>query len=155
MALTAGGQSHPWASAYVLVQFFLGLALIGVLLGWEWKGASNPVIPFRLFVGQRVVGITFLIAFMVGINYYVILTIGPKVLINVFYPGPIVTGLYGLAPTLALMIGATLGNVLLTVFRGRARELTFAFALIMSMFIVECGMLANVSSCIHWCTSRH
>ena len=135
VALQSGGSVHPWTSAYVLVQLFIGLGLLVVLALWEWKGAKNPVIPFRLFAGQRVVTFTFLIAFIVGINYYVILTIGPEVLLEVFDPKPVTGGLYGLGPSLCLMLGATLVNILLTVFGGRARELLFVAAVIMSKLV--------------------
>ena len=159
VALQSGGQSHPWSSAYVLCQFFIGLALLIALVLWEWKGAENPVIPFRLFTGQRVVGFIFIIAFVAGIDYYVILTIGPEVLIEVFDPSPVITGLYGLGPSLCLVAGATIINVLLTVFRGRARELLFVCAVVMSKLAFnkfhERSALISSPSCIHWCSSRY
>ncbi len=120
----------------MLCQLIIGLVTLAVFLLWEWRGAKSPVVPFRLFKGQRVVGLIFLIAFTAGINYTVSLSIGPSLLDEVFQPGPTTVGLYALGPTAGLIIGATAINVLLAVFKGRARELLFVSAAILSKFCI-------------------
>ena len=132
VALTAAGTSAAWNSAFVLCQLVIGIVALAIFLLWEWRGAKSPVVPFRLFKGQRVVGLIFLIAFIAGINYSVSLGVGPTLLSEIFQPGPTTVGLYALGPTAGLILGATSINVLLGTFKGRARELLFVSAAIMS-----------------------
>ena len=70
VALQAGGYDHPWTSAYTLCMLLFGLALIGVWAVWEAKFARHPMIPKELFVGQRVVGFSFAVAFVAGMNFF-------------------------------------------------------------------------------------
>lgn len=42
--MQAGGYSHPWTSAYVLVTLIVGLLLIVAFCVWEWKFAKYPMI---------------------------------------------------------------------------------------------------------------
>ena len=130
-----GTGAHSWKSTFVLCQLIIGLVVLAMFLVWEWRGAKSPVVPFRLFKGQRIVGLTYIIAFIAGINYSVSLTIGPSALQEVFEPGPIEVGVYALGPTAGLIVGATLINILFSLFKGRARELLFVSAAIMSMSI--------------------
>ena len=110
----------------------LGLVSLIVFVLWEWKGTSNPVVPFRLFKGQRVVGFVYIIAIVGGINFSFAQNLGPTLLQEVFRPTPIKTGIYALGPTTGLIVGATSINVLFAYFKGRARELLFVSAAIMS-----------------------
>ena len=68
--MQAGGYSHPWSSAYVLCTLLIGLALIVVWVVWEAKFARNPMIPKELFMGQRVVALSFAVAFVAGMNFF-------------------------------------------------------------------------------------
>ncbi len=110
----------------------LGLVSLLVFVLWEWKGASAPVVPFRLFKGQRVVGFVYIIAIVGGINYSFASNLGATLLQQVFGPTPVKTGIYALGPTAGLIIGATSINLLFAYFKGRARELLFVSAAIMS-----------------------
>lgn len=66
VALQAGGYTHPWTSAYVLCTLLIGLAMIFAWIIYEWKFAKYPMIPKELFMGQRVVGLSFAVAFVAG-----------------------------------------------------------------------------------------
>jgi len=77
VALQAGGNTAPWTSAYVLCTFLIGIALIGVFIVWEWKFAKYPMVPFELFKGQRVVGLSFAVAFIAGANFFSLLNFWP------------------------------------------------------------------------------
>lgn len=44
VALQAGGYSHPWVSAYVLVTLIVGLILIIAFVVWEVKFAPYPMV---------------------------------------------------------------------------------------------------------------
>ena len=110
----------------------IGLLTLIAFILWEWRGAKTPVVPFRLFKGQRVVGISFMIAFIGGINYTFSLSYGATLLSNVFRPSPAKIGVYAIGPTAGLIVGATGVNILFAIFKGRARELLFVAAIIMS-----------------------
>jgi hypothetical protein len=66
VAMQAGGYSHSWTSAYVLVQLLIGLTLIISFLVWEWKFAKYPMVPHEMFAGQKIVGTAYVIAFVAG-----------------------------------------------------------------------------------------
>lgn len=70
VALQAGGYTHPWTSAYVLAQLIIGILLIIAFVIWEWKGAKVPMVPRELFQGQQTIGVTFLLLFVAGMNFY-------------------------------------------------------------------------------------
>ena len=116
----------------MLCQIIIGLLTLVAFVLWEWRGAKAPVVPFRLFKGQRVVGISFMIAFIGGINYTFSLSYGATLLTQVFRPSPVKVGVYAIGPTAGLIVGATGINLLFAVFKGRARELLFVAAVIMS-----------------------
>lgn len=70
VALQAGGYTHPWKSAYVLAQLIIGIMLLIAFCIWEWKGAKLPMVPRELFQGQHTIGVTFLLLFVAGMNFY-------------------------------------------------------------------------------------
>lgn len=130
--MQAGGNTRPWVSGFVLCQMIIGLLTLVVFVLGEWKGAKSPVVPFRLFKGQRVVGFVFIIALFAGINYAFAQSLGATLLQEVFRPSPVRVGVYAMGATAGLLVGATLFNVLLAYFGGRALEVWFVSAAIMS-----------------------
>lgn len=68
VALQAGGYTHPWVSAYTLCTLLIGIALLVAWFIWEWKFARHPMVPFELFKGQRVVALSFAVAFVAGMQ---------------------------------------------------------------------------------------
>lgn len=70
VALQSGGYTHPWSSGYVLGTLIVGIVLIIAFVIWEWKVAKLPIVPKELFQGQKIVGITFLLVFVAGMNFY-------------------------------------------------------------------------------------
>lgn len=70
VALQSGGYTHSWSSGYVLGTLIVGIVLIIVFILWEWKGAKLPIVPRELFQGQRTIGVTFLLLFVAGMNFY-------------------------------------------------------------------------------------
>lgn len=89
VGLTAGGFTHPWSSAYVLCTMLIGFTLIIPFVRWKWKAAKVSMIPRELFIGQRIVGMTFLIAFVAGMNYYSLINSFPIVYESVYNPNPV------------------------------------------------------------------
>lgn len=134
IALQAGGQSHNWDSAYVIVQLLVGNAAIGLLIWWEsfdfrWR---QPLFPFRMFKGQRVVGLTYIICFFSGMPYSAALNLGTTINQYVWQFPPLKTGIIAFGPSFGLLVGAYLGNSLLSVFKGYAREVLVGSAIVMS-----------------------
>lgn len=116
----------------MLSLLIIGPLLLLGLLAWEWKGAKSPLIPFRIFKGQRLVGLTFGIAFLNGMYSHTADNLGPSIIKQVFAPTPTQIGLYALCPSLSLLIGAIGFNFFLSYLRGAARELVTIAAVLMS-----------------------
>lgn len=134
VALQAGGYSHSWKSAYVLCTLIIGLLLIIAFVWWEFKMAKHPMVPHALFAGQNVVAMTFLIAFVGGMNFYSLLNFFPLSFTTIYDPSPVAVGLKGLGPAIGTTVGATLGNALIAWTGGRAREVLFISCILMTTF---------------------
>lgn len=134
MALQAGGYSHPWTSAYVLCTLLIGLALILVFVLWEYKFAQNPMVPRQLFQGQRTVAVSYMVAFVGGMNFFSSLNFFPLEASTVFPPDPVQVGLKGLAGGIGVTMGATLVNAALSWFKGYSRELLVGSCILMTAF---------------------
>ncbi|KIW87484.1 uncharacterized protein Z519_11807 [Cladophialophora bantiana CBS 173.52] len=142
VALQSGGSSHPWTSAYVLCMLFIGAALIAGFVMWEWKGAKYPMVPRDLFVGQRVVAIALAVAFVSGMNFYSMINFAPLTYSTVYNPDPIQVGVKGLGYSIAITVGATVMNALLTILKGNNRELLLISCVLMTAFT---GSMAAVN----------
>ncbi|EME87107.1 uncharacterized protein MYCFIDRAFT_97314, partial [Pseudocercospora fijiensis CIRAD86] len=92
VALQAGGYNHPWKSVYVLCNLLFGIALLLAWFVWEWKFAKHPMVPKELFLGQRVVGFSFAVAFVAGMNFFSLLNFWPLTIRSVWDPSPIAIG---------------------------------------------------------------
>lgn len=134
VALQAGGYSHPWKSAYVLCTLIIGLLLIIAFVVWEMKFARHPIVPHALFQGQNIIAMTYLVAFVGGMNFYSLLNFFPLSFSNIYDPDPVQVGLMGLGPAIGTTLGATLGNVLVAVSKGRAREILVTCCILMTTF---------------------
>lgn len=66
VGLQAGGYQFPWRSAEVLAPLIIGILLLITFLWYERFRATNPMIPRAIFQGQRVVALSFVIAFVAG-----------------------------------------------------------------------------------------
>ncbi|KAH7142914.1 major facilitator superfamily domain-containing protein [Dactylonectria estremocensis] len=115
VALQGGGYTHPWKSAYILVQLILGIVLIALWIIWEWKFAKNPMVPRELFAGQKIVGMAFFIAFVAGLNFYSLINFFPLTFSAVYTPDPVQIGLKGLGYGISITAGAVFFNSLLSV----------------------------------------
>ena len=135
--LQSGGYDHPWSSAYVLSTLLIGIALIIAFVFWEWKGAKFPMVPRDIFQGQRIVALAFFIAFVSGMDFYSILNFFPLTYSTLYEPVPLQIGLKGLGQGAGTVLGATMMNALLSVFKNHNREILFISCAIMSKFILE------------------
>jgi Na+/melibiose symporter-like transporter len=49
---TGASNAHPWTSAYTLCLIVFGILLLGAFMIWEWKFASSPIVPMRIFASR-------------------------------------------------------------------------------------------------------
>jgi hypothetical protein len=74
LALEFGGVTYPWSSATVICLLTFGTVVVGIFILNEWKLATNPVIPLRLFVNWSSVAsyVVFSCNFyvLIGLSYY-------------------------------------------------------------------------------------
>lgn len=132
MALQSGGWSHPWSSAYVLCTLIIGLVLIVAFFIWEWKGTKYPMVPRELFSGQRIVALAYSIAFIAGMSFYSLLNMYPLLYSTVYDPAPVKVGTRAYGVSICTTFGAIFFNAMLSVTKGRARELLLIASIIMS-----------------------
>ncbi|GIZ38100.1 hypothetical protein CKM354_000152400 [Cercospora kikuchii] len=142
VALQAGGYTHPWTSAYTLCILLFGIGLLAAWVVWEWKFAKHPMIPKELFVGQRVVGFSFAVAFVAGMNFFSLLNFWPLTISTVWSASPIAIGWRGLPVACATAFGAIFWNALLSVWTSGIRWILFMAALMLTAFG---GSLASMS----------
>ena len=116
--------------------------MIVIFIGWEWKGAKNPMIPGGLFAGQRIVAGCFIISFVAGMNFYSLLNFYPLTFSTLYDPAPVKVGLKGLGYGMAVTAGAIIGNVLISSLRGRNREILTCGTVFMVAFS---GALASLT----------
>jgi hypothetical protein len=134
VALQAGGYTHPWTSAYVLCCLLIGLALLFAWIVYEWKFAKYPMVPKELFLGQRVVALSFAVAFVAGMNFFSLLNFWPLTISTVWPFDPVKIGLRGISAGFATAIGAIFWNALLSTFPGDCKWILFVAAGMLTTF---------------------
>jgi hypothetical protein len=92
------------------------------------------MIPHELFAGQRVVGMSFLVAFISGIYFYAILNFAPVMYLDVYNPDPVIAGIKGVIISLGVTAGAVLPNMALSFYKTRNREILTACAILATAF---------------------
>jgi hypothetical protein len=127
-----GGYQYPWHSAHVLAPLILGAVLIVCFLLWEAYGAKYPMFPKRLRQDPRILGLTLLITFISGANFFSYLMFWPTQAFNVYGHDPAQVGLRVFPGGMAIMTGACVVLWLLSVFRGRNKELMIISCILMT-----------------------
>ncbi|KAF2422081.1 MFS multidrug transporter-like protein [Tothia fuscella] len=134
-----GGYMYPWRSAHVLVPLILGAFLLIAFFAWEAKGAKHPMFPRRLQQDPRVLALTLLITFISGANFFSVLMFWPTQAFNVYGHDPIQVGIRGIPIGFAIMVGACIVLVLLSVTRGKIRALMLGSTILMTLGV---GLMA-------------
>jgi MFS family permease len=88
--------------------------------------------PKRLHQNPRVLALTLLITFISGANFFSVIMFWPTQAFNVYGHDPIGVGLRGLPIGFAIMLGACIVLVLLSVTRGRIRMLMVGSTVMMT-----------------------
>jgi hypothetical protein len=101
---------------------------------WEWKGATFPMVPRELFAGQRMVAMSYLVAFVSGMYFYAILNFGPVIYLDIYDPDPVKAGVKGVIMALGVTAGAVFPNMMLSIWRHHNREILFGLAVLTTAF---------------------
>ncbi|KAL4781581.1 fungal trichothecene efflux pump [Aspergillus varians] len=134
-----GGYQYDWDSAHVLVPLILGLALLVCFGFWEVYGAKYPIFPSRLKQEPRILGLTLVITFISGANFFSVLMFWPTQAFNVYGHDPLGIGIRSLPIGFGIMGGACLVLWLLSVLRGHNKELLIFSSVLMT---AGCGAMA-------------
>jgi hypothetical protein len=138
MGMQWGGYQYPWSSAHVLAPLILGAILIVAFVVWQGY-AKHPMFPKRLRQEPRILGLTLVITFISGANFFSILMFWPTQAFNVYGHDPIGVGLRGLPVGFSILAGACIVLWLLSMLRGHNKELLIASSILMT---AGCGSLA-------------
>lgn len=74
---------YTWSSAHALAPLVLGVVLLVAFFVWEAYGARFPMFPKRLWQEPRILGLTLVITFISGANFFSILMFWPTQAFNV------------------------------------------------------------------------
>ncbi|KAJ6151301.1 hypothetical protein N7470_007895 [Penicillium chermesinum] len=127
-----GGYQYPWSSAHVLAPLIIGFFLLIAFGFWEVYGAKYPIFPSRLKQEPRTLGLTLVITFISGANFFSVLMFWPTESFNVYGHDPISVGVRSLPIGFGILAGACIVLVLLSVFRGNNKELLIISSVLMT-----------------------
>jgi len=139
MGMQWGGYQYPWSSAHVLAPLILGVVFIVAFCVWEARFAKFPMFPKRLRRDPRILSLTLVIAFISGANFFSILMFWPTQAFNVYGHDPVGVGIRGIPVGFSILAGACIVLWLLSVFKGRNKELMIVSSILMT---AGCGSLA-------------
>ncbi|KAF9884761.1 hypothetical protein FE257_001251 [Aspergillus nanangensis] len=134
-----GGYQYPWTSAHVLAPLILGGVMLIGFGFWEIYGTDYPIFPSRLKQEPRTLGMTLVITFISGANFFSVLMFWPTQSFNVYGHDPVDVGVRSIPIGFGIMFGACIVLWLLSVFRGHNKELLIVSSILMT---AGCGALA-------------
>ncbi|GFF46625.1 hypothetical protein IFM58399_07845 [Aspergillus lentulus] len=134
-----GGYQYPWTTAHVLAPLILGFMILVAFGLWEIYGAKYPIFPTRLKQEPRTLGLTLVITFISGANFFSIIMFWPTQSFNVYGHDPVQVGLRSLPVGFGIMAGACIVLWLLSVLRGHNKELLIVSSVLMT---AGCGAMA-------------
>jgi hypothetical protein len=110
----------------------LGVALIAGFCVYEKWWAPYPMFPARIKQDPRILLLTLFITFISGASFFSYLMFWPTQAFNVYGHDPVQVGLRVLPGGLAILTGACVVLWLLSVFRGRNKELMILSSVLMT-----------------------
>ncbi|OJJ04935.1 hypothetical protein ASPVEDRAFT_137641 [Aspergillus versicolor CBS 583.65] len=134
-----GGYQYDWDSAHVLAPLVIGVVLLVCFAFWEIYGAKHPIFPSRLKQESRTLGLTLVITFISGANFFSVLMFWPTQAFNVYGHDPLGVGIRSLPIGFGIMGGACIVLWLLSVLRGHNKELLIISSVLMT---AGCGAMA-------------
>jgi len=106
---------------------------------WEVRFAKHPMFPRRLWRAPRTLGLTLVVTFISGANFFSVLMLWPSQAYNVYGHDPIGVGLRGMPFGFGVLAGCVVTLGLLTRLRGGNRWLLVGASAVMT---AGCGALA-------------
>ncbi|PWY90507.1 MFS general substrate transporter [Aspergillus sclerotioniger CBS 115572] len=134
-----GGYQYDWTSAHVLVPLILGFMVMVAFAFWEIYGAKYPIFPSRLKQEPRILGLTLVITFISGANFFSVLMFWPTQSFNMYGHDPVDVGVRSLPTGFGIMAGACIILWLLSVLRGHNKELLIISSVLMT---AGCGAMS-------------
>lgn len=125
-------MQYPWTSAHVLAPLIIGFLLLVAFAFWEIYGAKYPIFPTRLKQEPRTLGLTLVITFISGANFFSVLMFWPTESFNVYGHDPMDVGIRSLPVGFGILAGACIILTLLSVFRGHNKELLIISSICMT-----------------------
>ncbi|KAL5366016.1 putative MFS drug efflux pump [Aspergillus floccosus] len=134
-----GGYQYPWSSAHVLAPLILGVVFLIAFAFWEIYGTKYPIFPSRLKQEPRTLGMTLVITFISGANFFSVIMFWPTQSENVYGHDPVAVGIRSIPIGFGIMFGACIVLWLLSVFRGHNKELLIVSSILMT---AGCGAMS-------------
>ncbi|KAL1970330.1 hypothetical protein VTN77DRAFT_5490 [Rasamsonia byssochlamydoides] len=134
-----GGYQYSWSTAHVLAPLIIGFALIVAFALWEVYGAKYPIFPSRIKQEPRILGLTLLITFISGANFFSILMFWPTQAFNVYGQDPVGVGLRSLPVGFGILTGAFVTLWLLSLLKGHNKALMVVSSCLMT---AGCGTMS-------------
>ncbi|KAK4466950.1 major facilitator superfamily domain-containing protein [Cladorrhinum samala] len=135
VGLLAGG----YQSAQVLGPLILGILALALFGFWEWRWAGKPMIPRDMGKHPWTLGLTFIITFISGANFFSVLMLWPSQAYNVYGHDPVGVGIRGMPFAFGILGGCVISLFLLSWFRGNIKWILFGSSVLMT---AGCGSLA-------------
>lgn len=110
LGLEAGGNTHPWASAYTLCLIIFGLATITLFFINEWRLAKYPIMPVHIFA-NRSAAASFACCFLHGFVFISGAFYLPLYFQTVLSANPLLSGVYLFPFALTLSIQSAVVGV--------------------------------------------
>ena len=123
---------YAWSSAHVLVPLILGFTLLVIFGVWEVYGAKYPIFPSRLKQEPRTLGLTLVITFISGANFFSVIMFWPTQSFTVYGHDPVEVGVRSLPIGFGIMGGACITLWLLSLLRGHNKELLVISSILMT-----------------------
>jgi len=121
------------------VPFFIGVLLLVAFCFWEIYGTKYPMFPSRIKQAPRILLMTLIITFVSGANFFSIIMFWPTQAFNVYGHDPVGVGVRGIPVGFSILAGAFIVLWLLSVFKGRNKELMIMSSVLMT---AGCGAIA-------------
>ncbi|KAJ5143530.1 uncharacterized protein N7515_002317 [Penicillium bovifimosum] len=134
-----GGYMYEWSSPHVLAPLIIGFLLLVAFAFWEIYGAKFPIFPSRLKQEPRILGLTLVITFISGANFFSVIMFWPTESFNVYGHDPIDVGVRSLPIGFGITAGACIVLALLSILRGHNKELLIVSSVLMT---AGCGAMA-------------
>ncbi|PVZ98104.1 hypothetical protein BB558_005897 [Smittium angustum] len=113
LALNWGGSTYPWNSAKIIALLVVGIILILIFVGFEYKFPREPVIPLHIFK-TRNLSLNFICQFFIGFGMFGLIFYMPMYYTVVYGGNATQSGLFLLPLMLGLIATSTIGGIVIS-----------------------------------------